>query len=536
MQSSQSTLAHRFMFYIIATFALAWGIFVVHRPLLESAEYLHGDYGDGRLVILFLEHSYEYVFGSGYISDYWQSPWNFYPYPLTIAMSEPMAGNLFLYAPFRLAGMTMEAAAKYWVLTTSIANFAAGLVLFRLIGASALAAVIGAYLINFSMIRINHLNHLHLFPLYPALLAIIFGVLAFRIKTKLKFAAALLSGISVGWQFWCSLHIGWFLIFGLSLYSCALAVSSWSKLKERVLANWILLGIFTVGLVICFAPLYYKMMEFRISAEGTRTYDDVLQFMLRRHSFLMPAEGSLLYDNQFERMTAKLQFPGEQAAFAGYVALASALFSLPVLWWRRRQGQLLDNFGMFGLYTAIIFIFVCLITTKNFWGTEGWKLFYSYFPGTSGIRAIGRISIFINFMMAVLLAYWLSQSEKSRLRPVGWIVALFVLMENFAPALARFEVMEHRARMNKVEMFMASSCPPETKVYFSTRAPIDVNARTDLMWIGIETHKNIINGYSGYNPPGFTLNQNSNISAIQDWLQSQGIELREEQICVFDHP
>jgi hypothetical protein len=536
MQTKKPSSFSQLMFCALAAASLAWGIYVAHRPLLETTEYLHGDFGDGRLVILFLEHSFQFVFGADFISNFWQAPWNFYPYPLTIAMSEPMAGNLFFYAPFRLVGMTMESAAKYWVLTTSVANFVSGLILFRMMGAAGLAAVIGAYLVNFSMIRINHLNHLHLFPLFPALLAIAAGIMAFRIKSKLRLISALISGLCVGWQFWCSLHIGWFLIFGLFLYSVAFSFSNRRLIAPLIRTNQHLIAMFGIGFLAVFLPLYLKMMEFRLTAEGTRTYADVLQFMLRRNSFLLPAEGSLFYANQFKTIFPKLQFGGEQCAFAGFVALLTAICSYPTFHWKLKKKPMPVGFSQFMLLTSILFWAVGLVATKDLFGYDGWKFFYNYFPGASGIRAIGRISIILNFMMAVMLVYWLSMAARSRWQPLAWVVSALVLMENFAPALARFEVSEHRARLAKVYRSIEDNCPKSTAVYFSVLAPVDVNARTDVMWYGLESHKKVINGYSGYNPPGFVLNQTSTKTQIRSWLESQSLNLADDNICIFDHP
>ena len=126
------------------------GILMLHYPMLLSGfQRIQTDLGDTRLVHYLLEHGYRWVRGDPGHRDLWSPPF-FYPVKNVAAFSELLLGVGPAYWLYRVLGASPDLAFGLWMVSMSVLNYAAGLLLFRRgLGFGMLAAAAGASLVAF---------------------------------------------------------------------------------------------------------------------------------------------------------------------------------------------------------------------------------------------------------------------------------------------------------------------------------------------------------------------------------------------------
>jgi hypothetical protein len=201
------------------------GVVMVHHPMILSGfARIQTDLGDSRLIHYLLEHSYRWARREPGHSDLWSPPF-FYPAANAGAYSDLLVGVGPVYWLWRVMGASPDLAFGLWMVSMSVMNYAAGLLLFgRGLGFSMSAAAAGASLVAFGAPRANQLNHQQLLPCFYVLLAV--------------YALARLAGDrSMGWraraaywllavsaavaQLYSGVYLGLILIFGLLLATTA---------------------------------------------------------------------------------------------------------------------------------------------------------------------------------------------------------------------------------------------------------------------------------------------------------------------------
>jgi hypothetical protein len=521
-----------FRFWLLAIAAGCIAMLPFHGPLLGADLFLHGDFGDTRLIILTLEHAYQYFFG--WIGALWATPWNYHPFELSLAMSEPLTGNLLPYALFRGLGSSLEGAAAGWILTTSVLNYLTAIWLLLALGMRSPAAVVGALLLSFSMIRLNYMNHLQLLPSYPVQLGFLMLLAATRRDRPWpKFFLGAGAGLGLAWEFWASLHIGWFVCFGL-MVSIVVMLCLPAR-RQFVLWFWqnrvTLVGGF-MGFGLLLAPLYRKMTEFKLVANAVRDYSDIYQFSLKAISYLIPTDSSLIYRWWFQLVGGNVQFHGEQSSFVGVIALALTLgFAFTSIRYARRLRLSVDR--IIPAVAAISFVVVLLICTRDVFAGKPWELLHQVIPGANGIRAMGRVSLLQLTYMTLVVAYILNCLWQAGRWQLAFVLSILIFVENISPVTFLFRVEDHRVRVRALSQQIDDVCAMDAKVFFYQRGREHPDHALDAMWVSMERRLPTANGYSGYVPPLYDLTRGSTPIDVAAWMAANRQSVEPAEICVI---
>jgi hypothetical protein len=236
------------------------GVAMVHHPMILSGfARIQTDLGDSRLNHYLLEHGYRWVRGEAGHQDLWSPPF-FYPAENAAAHSDLLLGVGPVYWLWRILGAAPDRAFALWMVSMSVLNYAAGLLVFgRGLGFGLPAAVGGAALVAFGAPRVNQLGHQQLLPCFYVLLAVyaLARLAGDRSLGRPARAAHWLLAVAAGVaQLYSGVYLGWFLILGLGLATAAaLALGScrrvvlgllWQDLGAIVVAG-------TLGLL-CLQP------------------------------------------------------------------------------------------------------------------------------------------------------------------------------------------------------------------------------------------------------------------------------------------
>src|SRR5262249_38380012 len=154
------------------------------------------------------------AFDRDYPYDLWSPPF-FYPTPYALTYSETLLGTAPVYWLFRI-WFPETVASQLWIILTSALNYVAMAVGLRWFGVNTLRTAAGAFVFAFGLIRVSHLTHQHVMVQYFSPFAVWYAWSFFREPTARRWALTV--GL-VAIQILASLHLGWFLGFGLGIFA-----------------------------------------------------------------------------------------------------------------------------------------------------------------------------------------------------------------------------------------------------------------------------------------------------------------------------
>jgi hypothetical protein len=237
------------------------GLLMAHHPMFFSKfQRIQTDLKDSRLNHYILEHGYLWLRGAPGHTAFWNMPF-FHPVPNTAAYSDILLSVGPVYWLWRFGGATPELAFGWWMISVSLLNYAAGILLFRKgLQLDWLPTSAAAFLVAFGAPRLNQIEHQQLLPCFYLLLA--------------SYALAwLFSNLFAPWwqrgtywllavtgsvlQLYNGFYLAWFFMAGLGFAAVAglLLRSSRGIMLDLVKRDrWAILGACGVGLIVL-APL-----------------------------------------------------------------------------------------------------------------------------------------------------------------------------------------------------------------------------------------------------------------------------------------
>jgi hypothetical protein len=172
---------------------------------------------DPRLINYLLEHGYLWLRGHPLHRDLWSPPF-FYPAKGVLAYSDTLLGAAPLYWSLRLAQISPDTAFQLWLMACfAINDLAFYILLRRAFSLGRGSSALGAFLFAFAAPRVSDIGHPQLLPHFftiAALLAVSL-ILDGRRRTWWERAALWSTAqLAVVAQFYASVYMAWFLIFG----------------------------------------------------------------------------------------------------------------------------------------------------------------------------------------------------------------------------------------------------------------------------------------------------------------------------------
>ena len=156
-----------------------------------------------------------------------------------------------------------------------------------------------------------------------------------------------------------------------------------------------------------------------------------------------------------------------------------------------------------------------------------WLSFYNKIPGGIGIRAVGRIVLILLIPAALGLAALVQSLEQKQWTLAAWIVILVCMLEQGVTSES-FDAAANQATIAGV----ARQVTPGREAFYYRPWPNPgwITYHLDAMWASLVTGVPTINGYSGYNPPGwdgfFAVDAQSTLDprdVLAQWERAHGL-------------
>jgi hypothetical protein len=168
-----------------------------------------GDLGDARFGNYMLEHFHRYSTGAE--TSFWNAPY-LYPRMDRSVQTDRLAGSAPFYDLFRRFGWRPESAFQLWMVMMFVLNFWAAWWALRGFGAATVPSACGAFLYAFGIHQIDVLGHPEIYARFAIPLALLGW---WRVLQGGGLRWWILAIGATVLQFWCSMALGYFLVFGL---------------------------------------------------------------------------------------------------------------------------------------------------------------------------------------------------------------------------------------------------------------------------------------------------------------------------------
>lgn len=507
--------------------ALGLGLALSFYPLARSGmNEVPGGPGDSRLVAFSLEHGYGFVTGRELDGSFWDPPL-FHPEGNVAAYTDLLLGAGVLYWPWRALGVAPDTSFQIWLVLAFLLSFTAfAIFLQRMLGTSTPASALGGYLFAFGSSRLANVGHPQLLFELFVVVALLALVEVFRLRSSPD-----RQGARRGWwtvflgalvlQAWTAFYPLFFLSLFLALAAVvALAVP---QPRRRLLTLLRADGSFLLPAGACAVLLVLPVAEqylFTHEVVGGRPYEAAERsYAPRPWSWLLMGPTNRLYG-----AFSEIVIPGDPGAslrsgtHALGLGLLTPLLALGGLWSARRRSEVL-------VIVAVAAAVVLLATYVPGVGSL-WRFVYEAVPGATGVRALGRVGIYLLVPGGIGIALL---ADRLLPRPRGgWLVAglLTVVAAENAHRVLTYDKEVYRQRVSRI----AAAVGPECESFFVTSEhrhgyqPVS----EDAMWATYTVGRPTVNGRYGNAPPGYDLyppvgRPATRRGSLRHWVETRGL-------------
>lgn len=530
----------------ISCVVLAWtlGILVFFRGSVFSGfEFISGDIGDARLIIVIHEHWFRVIQGLNTFS----SPMFFYPSPSVMGYTDCFFLFQIFYIPFRFLGFDQFQAFQFTLIGLTFFGFSSFYLLSRwYLNGSPLLSAFGAIIFTFSNMNFIKNNHPQLLTICFVPLVLLFLIESLTNKNSSKSWAFVLgasSGILSALIFFTSFYTGWFFILAGMLFLLAYIVFNRKHLPKGaniVAVLWAFPTSFILGLI-PFVVTYLPALR-----EGRRrTFANAIDFAGHPTDWINVGAGNWVWEPLIKALPG---YPVERLANGEsslavtptvvLVLVAGAFFTLIE---RHRNGKSGAVWPGIILSCAAVFVVQSLIIVKvgNY---SLWWAVWKFVPGGSAIRVPMRLQLMTSLTTVIGVVLVLSQWRASNFFGTGrWAqTAIFVGLTgvmvteqiNLSPN-AHVSRSEELARLDAIPAY-DKQCKVFYALYSANRLrpvwALQIDAMLIAQKIGIPT----VNGYSGWDPQGWGLadiHQPGYVVEVEKWLERYGLT---DEACTLD--
>jgi hypothetical protein len=513
-------------------------LFVFYPALLTGFDRLPGELSDYRLTQYFLEHTWKLVSDHAYTGNLY-GPSMFAPYPNTLAFSENLFGAAPIYWLLRVF-LRPDIASMGWLMALSLLNFLSMIFVLRKEGAQPALAGLGGFLFAFPLYRTAQYAHAQLFPQFFTPICL---WLAWRFALKPSKLGWLLILITLYWQILCGIYLGWFLLLVLLILTITVSLvlpESRRRIGHFFYHHWRFISLSLTT----WTFLLYKFLQPYLDVKhvmGGNSYDVIAELLPKPISWLMvPASDSLwspilgslhhllgISDPKAAVLLEQYNFPGSILMILTGMIVYNLLKNKNAAF--GNQKKLISAFAITGLFVAF-----CITDFGQ--GVSLWRLIYQVIPGASAIRA--PIRIFLTLLPCLIISGMVFLNEclkTSRLSQsttkclLSCIIVLAIFEQRTMPYT--YDAASVRAKDAELSQVIKQYCQTAYISPFKQQNEelsfvSGIYAQVDAIWAGINANVPVVNGYSGYSPPGF-LRTWQDKQPIIDWLsanQSKSID------------
>jgi len=503
-----------------AWMVLAWlaGAAVFFRGQWTSGfTKLQGNDGDTRLEAYLCEHWFRVLHGQ----DSWRSPIFFYPVKDLLGWSDGYVLYQVFYAPLRLLGCDPFVALQGTVILLSLVGFVSFVVFVRTaFGAGRVVAGIGGLIFTFANSLILHAGFTQLNGVYIVPLILVVGLQSRRAASTRPLRSVVLGalfGILWALLFFTTYYVAWFSTLAAGIAVAVLFVAGPRRFVSQAGSArqwmWRPVGAAVVAFGLGIIPFLMTYLPARRQAPGP-SYALALSYAGRLHDMINVGSGNI-WSRLIPHVLPSVNLGAYEKTYAVtplvvLIALAGGGYAAWRTITRTAARPVAARAATVLVATTIVFALLPLDTRFG----SPWAIIY-HLPGASAMRAIFRLEVVTGLLatMTIVAAATeasgalIARPHAAILRLAGVALLLLGLVEqvNTSPVS---QINNH----TQVALLRSATPAPSTCRSFyvidSANATLPFyEAQIDAMLISQKLSLPTINGYTGYNPPGWGLEQ-----------------------------
>jgi hypothetical protein len=398
-----------------------------------------------------------------------------YPAHRTLAFSDAMLLQGLIAAPFIRLGVSPLLMVNVLWFLSMIASAGGMYLLARRLTGSTLGAIVAAMIFTFAPYRAEHNMHLELN--WAQWIPLTLWALH-RALTEDRFVSGVLAGVFIVLQLLSCIYYAMYLLLLLPLFGIASLIVYWGKYSWRPLAGFMAGGAVIAAVAIPYSAPYRA----NVRTVGTRAEFEIKAWSATPGSFVATTPDNLLYGSLTEEWGAS-----EARDFPGVIAIVLLVIAL---------------LPPYKNPTRLIYFLGLTFAVEACLGMNGWlyPLLLQHISSLNGLRAPGRMGIFVLTTVGVLAAYGVARVQ-------GWLrsARLRLIVPVTACALLGVEYMTTPLALSRLP-----TKPPSIYEWVSRLPHPTLIAEFPLlhpdpiyMYFSTMHWQPLLNGYSGYRPSSY---------------------------------
>jgi len=493
-----------------ALFLLAFLSLGMTYPLvLHLGDHIPSDLGDPLYNVWVLAWDFHKL-GSG-LAGLWDAN-IFYPHHGTLLYADSLLGLAFLAAPLLALGVPLVIAYNILFL---LSFFLAGLSMYGLVfhlTKSGASAVLAGLVFAFFPYRFAHISHLELLSMAWMPFCLLFLHKFFqRPSYKNLFAAAAFFVL----QATNCAYYGVYLAVVAALFILYFAWRTRSFLKSSF---WAKMGLFVVCVLAVLGPIFYPYIRVHRQMLFVRPLSIVQFYSARLQNFLAVPPWNVLWGGLTSSSGAQ-----EWQLYPGIIAvlLAAALVVLrPRSTTTTPDGIVgypclpekfsLQFYALMALFAFVFSLGPSIQVFNKVLLPGPYKLFYRWVPGFQGLRVPSRLSVLMMLALAVLSGFgaarWVGRMKSSLAKTAVPFILGALLLADFLSVPIPLARLDTPGRVPAI--YSAVKNLPEGAALVELPIPPRGQAKSrEAVYIYYSAYhwKKLVNGYSGYIPPGYMI-------------------------------
>ncbi len=503
---------NRMGFVVLCLFIISF--LAVPFAQISNFTMMPGDLGDSRLNNYFLENIYQFIQGNVPSLIHLNF---FYPFPYISGFSDNFFGSSPAYLIPRMLTGQPDTALQIWYLIGFLANFISAFFALRKLAAGLLAACLGALIFTFALPVTAQSGHIQLLYRFGVPLSVAMFVIFLEKKSWRHF---LYSVFWLVWQFFCTIYIGFFLLLLLAavafIYSLYLLKDGPGNVIQQTAAFieklWSLPGkvriVFVSSLLLLtalMALLFTPYLRVKEIYHVTRPVEEIEAMLPRPQSYFLSDQSWLWPKNA--TIFSKVPKRHEHQMFVGVLPM---LLAMAGFFPGRKKGNGQAHFLISGSLIAAVLL-TLYIGGFSFW------LFLYKLPLASSIRAVSRICLVLLFPVSYLAAIGVDKIIHRFKFGSGFVLAVVLpltILEYSTAVHPSSPKSDWRNRLDSIEKEIPKNLPEGSILFFAQRNIPFYADDLDAMWAALKHKVPTLNGYSGYDPPGYTVEFGTDCSEL----------------------
>jgi hypothetical protein len=496
--------------------------FNYHRMIFSGWNLIPGDKGDSRLLIFILEHWHRTFTGQ----ENWLDLKMFYPAKNILGYSDVLFLLALPYSLFRLLGFDYFSSYQFVFIFMSTLGYVCGyLMLRRVFKVNVYFSVLGAVLLvslNSMQVQMGH-GQLLGFYFYPLLILLFHSFLETKNKRSvIAFVVLGCFGLLLGFLFFTSYYPAWFFVFALGLFGVVFFFSrvirktfDLKSLFQWLKETWPAMVVGIVAFFVAMVPFIITYLP--IFKEGLqRDFGEVLTYTPHIRDVFNVSTGNEVWGALLQQWHFPFDGMETQMGFPPFGLLLLGLAILYLFVWSRKNQS---SVQMLTVKLLVVVSFIIFGLAVQVHGLSLWWFVWRLVPGAQALRALGRIFIVCDLIVAVVLIYVADQIF-GKVVKLGqknsvpfWVISSALLLLPFLLVAEQANSGYYYKKDEQVAMLGRVKQPASCTSFYiidhtknTTRLPYIV---TDAFMIALKLHLELVNGYSGFMAaPVFSIAQN----------------------------